>query len=235
MRRFPLRDILTATATRETELKNLQNREQVAFAFGRGIEGPFGSLSFVEVDGIGLLLAAALAKTHGRTLAAQLVRVHWPVWLHAVSVADAAMKPSLFCIADFIERSGRAAHLACGSTAEFDQIAEALAAAPESAGLRAERLTCINLTRLCEFQRVTAAQNGIDMLDRFLPPPDDPRLQALLAQGADLVEDAVVAVRLKKNRDALARAAGQRARALAEEQIAAHLLTNAEKPGVRLQ
>jgi len=50
MRRFTLRDILTATATRETELKNLQNREQVAFAFGRGIEGPFGSLSFVEVD-----------------------------------------------------------------------------------------------------------------------------------------------------------------------------------------
>ena len=57
MRRFPLRDILTATATRETELKNLQNREQVAFAFGRGIEGPFGSLSFVEVDGIALQLS----------------------------------------------------------------------------------------------------------------------------------------------------------------------------------
>ncbi len=184
MPRLTLDELLKVTATDVRLFKQLRARKQLAMAFGRS--DAYVSLSYVALDGVGFMLADALAKSHGRKFAAQVVRVYWDVWgmVTAYAAADPS-KAANFCIVDFRTADGKAAHMVCGASGEIsaEYIALELASTPQAAGAEADRIVCVNVSRLVRFMIDQGARNGINLLGAFLPPPDDPRTIDLIKPG----------------------------------------------------
>ncbi len=187
MQRLTLDELLLVTDTPINQFKALRIRKQLALAFGRS--DAYASLAYVELDGVALMLADALAESHGRQFAARVVRVYWDVWGAVVARAEAdASQAAKFCVVDFTTADGKSAHLVCGAGGVIsdEEIAAKTAATPQAAGAEAKRIVCVNLTRLIRFMREHAARHGIDLLrSSFLPPADDPRTIDLLWPWAE--------------------------------------------------
>jgi hypothetical protein len=205
MRMMTLDELLTATATTFNVLKQWRHRDQIALSFGQRFA--YASLRYLPLDGIGLLLADAVAKSHGRTFAAQAVRVHWDTWAEVVAHAeDDPTRPANFCVVDFRLADGKQGHMVCGAAGAIDEEALALrlAMTPQAKGAEPERIVCVNVARLIRFMRENAARHGIDLLDRFLPPPGDPALVDLLAPWKAAKESAIDMARALRRKDEIA-------------------------------
>jgi hypothetical protein len=146
------------------------------------------------------------------------------VWGQCVAISEAdASQPVNFCIVDFRDKRGKTAHMVCGAAGNVSQdyIALKLASTPQAAGADAERIVCVNVTRLIRFMRETGAKHGINLIgSSFLPPPDDPRTAALLAPCTEAREQAVEVVEaLKAGDEQRAKRAGMLARSALEAMI----------------
>ena len=131
-------------------------------AFGQ--RDAYASLRYLGLDGVALLLADTVTKSHGRPFAAAAIRTHWDTWGEVVAHAEAnPAQPANFCIVDFRLPGGKAGHMVCGATGAIDEEALALrlAMTPQAKGAEPERIVCVNVTRLIRFMRETAAGHGI--------------------------------------------------------------------------
>jgi hypothetical protein len=221
MQRLSLNEVLLVTDTPINEFKALRIRKQLALAFGRS--DAYASLSYVELDGVGLLLADALAESHGRQFAAHAVRVYWDIWGFVVARAEAdPSQAAKFCIVDFMTKSGKAANLVCGAGGVIsdEEIAAQLAATPQAAGAEATRIVCVNLTRLIRFMRENGARHGINLMGPFLPWPDDQRTIDLLAPWTEARARAIEMVGAMTAKD---EKAATRAGTLARSALEAYL------------
>ena len=220
MQRLTLDELLLVTDTPINQFKALRIRKQLALAFGRS--DAYASLTYVELDGVALMLADALAESHGRQFAARVVRVYWDVWGAVVARAEAdASQAAKFCVVDFTTADGKSAHLVCGAGGVIsdEEIAAKTAATPQAAGAEAKRIVCVNLTRLIRFMRENGARHGINLIDSpFLPAaPDDQRTIDLLTPWAEARARAIEMVGAMKVKDEKAAArAGLLARAALE-------------------
>ena len=230
---YSFKEILDASGTKDQELRSLRRRDQVALALGKA--DAYSGPPYLAVDGVALLLAGTLAQSYDRTFAAQLVRTYWPLWMDVVSHGETTRKPAQFCLVDFV-RNGKTSTLACGAataTIDFDAIVGELST-KQMDGAEPERVTCVNVTRLCTFLRKNVAVHGIDMLDPFLPPPTDPDLRKLLDEGSREIDGLIVVMQQKnKSQEAVARRAGDTARAVFELKTGRSPAENAQELTVK--
>jgi hypothetical protein len=220
LRRLTLTEILRVTAIPMADFKSLRSRGQLGLAFGRC--DAYDGLSYVELDGLGLLVAGTLAGTYSRTFAAQLTRVWWDVWVHVAARAEATNEPAHFCVVQFINPRGEQAHMVCGAYGNItdDAIAQRLEMLPQAEGSVGVTLTAaVNVTDLIAFMRKTATKEGIDLREAFVWPPDDPRTIELLKPWEEACDRMPMEL-ITKGKEILARRAGRAARATIEERIA---------------
>lgn len=216
MRAVAYDEFLAAAGLNMQALLSLRRRHQLALAFGRA--EAFKGLGYVEVDAVGPTLTRQLnARGMDRTMAAQIVRVHWPVWLRAVAIVEAefrkrAVEPVFFTVIDFVNSHGAGSHIAAaGTLAQADQIAAA--ALKIAHGSRPVGSTAVSVTDALLEVRRNAADAGFDWLDDFLPPLGNPHLEKLLHDGEDMLDRAIATARTQKAKEELARRAGLIARA----------------------
>jgi hypothetical protein len=217
MRRLKLKELLTLTETTDQGLRTLRRRGHIALAFGQ--RDAYDSLSYLEIDGVGWLLAGTLAKPYGQTEASQLIRIHGDIWAEVVAEAEAdPMIDQNFCIVDFERESdGKRAHMACGSSgATPEAIAATLQRSPEAQGYVAVRVNCVNVSHLIRFLRKSGARHGIDLTRPFLPRRDHRAFAEIFAPYVETRDAAIVHVRDRRSREAFARKAGEQARAVLE-------------------
>jgi hypothetical protein len=226
MRRLTLAELLKVTATPPEALKSLRRRDQIALAFGR--REAYDSLSYIELDAVGLLLTDAIGRAYNNlTTAAQLLRIYGDVWAGVVGEAEADLRhDKSFCIVDLADADEPRplehikAHYACGANeSDPDKIAKFVERYSPTPGLVAVRVNCVNVSHLIRFIRKTAAKHGIDLLGAFMPPPSDPRFKEFVQPYEDLRDKAIFEVRARKAREALAREVGERARRLMEADL----------------
>jgi hypothetical protein len=220
VRRLTLTEILTVTATPLADFKSLRARGQLGLAFGRC--DAYDSLSYVELDGLGLLIAGTLAGTYSRTFAGQLTRLWWDVWAQVAARAEATNEPAYFCVVNFITPGGKRAHMVCGAYGNItdDAIAQRLEMLPQTEGSIAVTLNGVNVTHLIAFMRKIASEEGIDLRDAFIWPPDDPRTIELLKPWEKARDPMTMEYQqVAKGKEILARRAGRVARAAIEARV----------------
>lgn len=215
MPRLSLNDVLAATATSYDALQSLRRRNQIGLAFGRGVAA--ASLSYVAADTVGMILAATLGRSHGQTMAAQIVRLRFDAWGHVVAEADARPERDAFLVVVDLERNTdrAAAHFVAGATDVTSP--EALAAdivrnMPAARGFTATRVISVNISRLMRFIRAQGVRHGIDLSHAFLPPPDSDTFRDLMSPYVEMRDAAIIEVRNRAKREALAERLGDAAR-----------------------
>ncbi len=217
MRLLTLPELLKITGTTEQGLKSLRRRDQIALGFGQ--RHAYESLPYLPLDAVCMLTAGTLAKPYSQTEASQLVRLNGDRLAEVVAEAEANFaEDAHFCIVDFErETDGKKAHMACGARkATPEQIAAEVERTPEAKGFRAVRINCVNVSHLIRFVRKIAAKHGIDLIATFMPAPGSKEFKALFEPYVEVRDKAIVAVKDRKKREAFAKLAGQKARAVAE-------------------
>ncbi|MFG3593299.1 hypothetical protein [Bradyrhizobium sp. RDI18] len=219
MSRLTLQDVLTATATPFPKFQSLRRRNQIGLAFGRSVAA--ASLSYVAADCVGLMLVDVLAQSYPNAFAATLTRVHFDGWGYTLAEAEAHPDhDASFCVVDLERESdGQKAHFVAGAADLVNPqalAAELLESTPGARGYVAVRVNCINISRLVRFIRKTAAANGIDLSAAFLPPPDSHAYRDLMRPYVELRDQAIIEVKNRKKREAVAAKIGEKARSAFE-------------------
>ena len=222
MRRVGFEEYKAASGISDELIKRLRKRTQLALAFGRG--EAYQSLGYIELDAVATVLTTFLnARGIDRKTAAQIVRIHWPIWTRAVAMVEAGYRkkdapPIFFAVIEFINGDGKPAHVAAaGTIAEADAIAaEALKIAK---GARPIGSMAVSVTDVLFTVRQNAAKANFDWLDKFVWPLGDPRLEKICQDGKEALARAVREVRSQRGKEDLSRRAGIMARALMEADL----------------
>jgi hypothetical protein len=133
MRPLKLRELLAVTAMPLQNFRALRHRDHLALAFGRS--NAYASLTFFEVDALGMVLADALATSHGRNTTARLIRCDCDRWCETAAMVESTWQPAYYAVADYRGIDGKLAHLtAATNTGDIATIAATPAAQPQTAG-----------------------------------------------------------------------------------------------------
>ena len=224
MRKVSYDEYKAAAGMNDELIKWWRKRSQLALAFGRG--EAYKSLGYIELDAVATVLTTFLnARGVDRKTAAQIVRIHWPVWTRAVAMVEAGYRnkdapPIFFAVIEFINGDGKPAHVAAaGTIAEADAIAaQALQIAK---GARPIGSLAVSMTDALFTVRQNAAKAKpkFDWLDKFVWPLGDPRLEKICQDGEEALARAVREVRSQRGKEDLSRRAGIMARALMEADL----------------
>lgn len=168
MRLYPFKAFMAAAALSVENLKAYRRRDQIALAFGR--RDAFASLQYLEIDAVSVLLADELAVSFGRTMAAQLTRVHCDKWAEVVAVSEATKSPAYFWVGEF-EKGGKRSHLVAGAaTSDVNVVRQKMQA--QARGYQYVRVIPVDVTEIIARVRANAESAGFKMRDPFLPAPD---------------------------------------------------------------
>ena len=210
-----LKEIMWLSETTEPMLKALRRREQLALAFGQ--RHAYGSMRYLDVDAVALLLNQALAQKFKRDMAAHLTRIHFGTWGKAVATAEAHRdQPAFFYVIQFLNEHGKAAPLTAAVNLD-DQAAviRQVEASPQAKGHTYVKHDVVDIQRLIRFIRLKGERLGLDQDMAFMPPPGSPEYKALVAPFEDLVAKAIDNVRTMKGKEALVTKVGEQTRRLA--------------------
>jgi hypothetical protein len=189
MKRRSRREFLALINRSEGAFEVLQNRKQVALAFGAEVPATYGG--YFDVDAAAMLvsdgLAAAMAKHKGA--AAALVRLFGEQLLDAIGRAEFDRRAMFFAIGETQTPEGIAYTGTCGTLAEiaadFDE------ANPERIGPPPARLLTVNVTDVLARIRANARAAGIDLSDPLFLPPGHPEYARLIEQAREVREAAI--------------------------------------------
>jgi hypothetical protein len=191
MRRLSQAELMKATALDRNVLKQHQHRDQVALAFGR--QHCYESLSYVELDAAGVMLADTLTKPYGRDVAAQIVRVHCDQWATAIALFEKEYKAGVFFVADFENAKRQATHLTGASNDQGDAL-DKIRMLPQAAGHKLLSVNFVDMAPLIRFVQKTGAGHGINLLAPWVPPHGSPEFAELFSSYADARDAAIIKV-----------------------------------------
>jgi hypothetical protein len=200
-------------------LKVLRYRRQCVGAFGR--DAAYEALGYLDLDLVAMRLLDVLSEKMDRTLAAELVRDQWGVWMRVAAVAETTALPSFWFIVEYETPSGKRWHLTLGSQLDsrsevsLRRIAEDL---HKRAGVIAKSYVVVEMQSVLDDVRKAAKKAKVLISERFLPPANSPELEALLKPFGDAPDRAIIITDNKTKAEAAdkARRSGILARATVE-------------------
>jgi hypothetical protein len=212
MRLYPFKAFMAASDLSVENLKALRRRDHVALAFGR--RDAYASLKYLEIDPVAVLLADKLAPPFGRSVAAQMVRMHCDQWAQVVAVAETTKTPAYFWVCEF-EKDGKRSHLVAGATtSDVNQIRQAMQ--PQARDYQFSQAIPVDITGIIARVRANTKSAGFDYSDPFLPAPDSKAFKEIFQPYTEIRDRAVATF---KDQADQARRAGLLARAKVEASI----------------
>lgn len=135
---------------------------------------------------------------------AQLARIYGGAILFTIAEAEASREADVaFAVVTAVTVDGKRGFVAHGGSLP-----------PKPSYTVAEQIVSVNVSHLCRLLRADAAKVGLDLRDRFLPPPNSAAFAEIVRPYAEL-ESGIIEAKAIKKRDVAARRAGDRARMIA--------------------
>jgi hypothetical protein len=205
--------LLLATGISLRQFESMKRRDRAAGAFGRNVNSAFEI--YYPIDGIGLLLVDKLSESYNQKQAAQLTRIHFPIWGTAVAHAEQnpGTGPSLVIVDMQHDVDGVAGHLAGGAIEiyDLDALAKDIARHGEP-GWTPVRVVAINIEPMVKLYRARALKHGVSLPDRLMPPPNTEAFRAIMAPFEDIRDEALIEMNRRRRHEVIAERVGARAR-----------------------